>query len=215
MKKIITAFLILTAFNSHAQLVPNGGAVRYYNATSSQYVQAYNNANTFRWKNSNYSSREIAWDFSSLSAALRTYKLPDGDGTLVLDTRTLTINGTTYDLSANRSWTVSGGSGPSSEITLTDGATITWAAGSGPNATVTLGGTGRTLTITSPTAGETYVLRVKQDGTGNRTITTWPTGSLFPGGILPSLTGAANSTDIVSLYYNGTNFFVNYNYNFK
>lgn len=54
--------------------------------------------------------------FASTSAS-NTYTFPNATGTIALTTdltsyvptsRTLTINGTTYDLSANRSWTISG-----------------------------------------------------------------------------------------------------------
>ena len=45
---------------------------------------------------------------------------------LVPKTRTLTINGTTYDLSADRSWTISagGGGGPSSILSYSQGGTV-------------------------------------------------------------------------------------------
>ncbi len=49
------------------------------------------------------------------SAAVRTLiNGKQASGSYVPTSRTLTINGTTYDLSANRSWTISGGSGSSS-----------------------------------------------------------------------------------------------------
>ncbi len=89
--------------------------------------------------------------------------------------------------------------------TLTDGATITWNAANGFNAQVTLGGTGRNLTRTNWVNGQTYTLIIIQDGTGNRTITTWPSGTLWPGGLAPVLPTAANSRTIVSFIFNGTN----------
>ena len=81
--------------------------------------------------NSNYIA---SFDGSSLTAN-RIYTLPDQTGTLVTTaslanyvptSRTLTINGVTYDLSADRTWTVSGGiSGTltSTKIPVANGAT--------------------------------------------------------------------------------------------
>lgn len=88
--------------------------------------------------------------------------------------------------------------------TLTDGATITWNGTNGFNAQVTLGGTGRTLTITNAVSGATYTLRIVQDGTGNRTITTWPATVKWPNGAAPVLSTAAGAINIVSFVYYGT-----------
>lgn len=99
--------------------------------------------------------------------------------------------------------------------TLTDGATITWNAANGINAIVTLGGTGRTLSITNPVAGMTYTIRIIQDGTGSRTITTWPTNSKWPSGTSPTLSTVANRYDIVVFYYDGTNYYGTYQQNFQ
>jgi len=74
---------------------------------------------------------------STIGNGTFTYTLPSGDGTLALTSeltgyvptnRTLTINGTTYDLSADRSWTISAGTGTITSIATTGpitGGTIT------------------------------------------------------------------------------------------
>jgi len=62
-----------------------------------------------------------------------------------------------------------------------------------------------TLTINNPQAGGRYILELKQDGTGSRTVT-WPANVKWSGGTAPTLTTTAAQTDIVTLYYNGTNF---------
>ncbi len=98
--------------------------------------------------------------------------------------------------------------------TLTDGATITMNAANGYNATVTLGGTGRTLSITNPVAGAVYTIRIVQDGTGNRTITTWPTGTVWPNGVAPTLSTAANAVDVISLWRVGTVYYGNFAKNY-
>ncbi len=99
--------------------------------------------------------------------------------------------------------------------TLTDASTITWNANSGSNATVTIAATGRTLSITNPVTGTYYTVKIIQDGGGSKTITTWPTNTKWPGGVAPTLTTAANAVDIICFYYDGTNYYANYNYDFK
>lgn len=98
---------------------------------------------------------------------------------------------------------------------LTDNATITWNVANGVNGVVTLGGTGRTLSITNPVAGQTYTIRIIQDSTGSRTITTWPTNSKWPNGTTPTLSTVANRYDIVVFYYDGTNYYGTYQQNFQ
>lgn len=105
--------------------------------------------------------------------------------------------------------------------TLTDGSTITWNVASNQyrSATLTLAGTGRTLTITNPATNGFYTLRVKQDGTGNRTITTFPSTTYWSYGSAPpvTLTGeAANQVDIISFWYTGSStYYGTFNINFK
>lgn len=89
--------------------------------------------------------------------------------------------------------------------TLTDGATITWDMTSGYNATVTLGGN-RILSITNAANGMSGCVIVKQDGTGGRTLTL-PSGSKLLGATTLTLTSAANSIDILTFTYDGTNYF--------
>jgi hypothetical protein len=95
------------------------------------------------------------------------------------------------------------------------GSTITWNATNGINGVVTLTGTGRTLSITNPVAGYTYTIRIIQDGTGSRTITTWPTNSKWPHGNTPVLSTIAGRYDIVVFYYDGTNYYGTYQQNFQ
>lgn len=87
---------------------------------------------------------------------------------------------------------------------LTDGATVNWDAKLGQAAQLTLSGN---RTIANPTnlQDASYLtLKLIQDATGSRTVT-W--GSMFKwaGGATPVLSTAANSYDILSFYYDGTN----------
>lgn len=93
-------------------------------------------------------------------------------------------------------------------LTLIDGATITWDIANSLkiNAEITLTGSGRALAIDNPVDGETYKIKIIQDGTGGRTITNWPANTKWPSGIEPTLTVLPNSYDIISFYFDGTNF---------
>lgn len=62
-------------------------------------------------------------------------------------------------------------------------------------------------TITMPTAvaGKSFVLLLKQDGTGSRTVT-WSTVR-WPGGTAPTITTTASRQDIFSFFSDGTNWY--------
>lgn len=65
------------------------------------------------------------------------------------------------------------------------------------------------VTINNPTNmrdGGTYILRVKQDATGSRTIT-WGAAYKHPGGEAPTLTADANALDIITFVSDGTSMF--------
>lgn len=81
--------------------------------------------------------------------------------------------------------------------TLTDASTISWNLDLAQDAQVTLGGN-RTLSNPSNIRnGFSYSLYLVQDGTGNRTIT-FGTAFKFPGGVVPTLSTAANAVDLLS-----------------
>ena len=70
----------------------------------------------------------------------------------------------------------------------------------GFNAKVTLGATGRTLAVTNPKEGIWYTLQIIQDGTGSRTITTYPASFNWGAAGAPALTTTASKHDLISLY---------------
>lgn len=86
---------------------------------------------------------------------------------------------------------------------LTDGATINTDAQESNSFTVTLGGNRTLANPTNLVAGGTYIWRVKQDGSGNRTLAY---GNLFkwPGGTTPTLTTTGNAVDLITAFYDGT-----------
>ena len=81
---------------------------------------------------------------------------------------------------------------------LTDGVTTTWDMSLGFNAKWTLAGN-RTLAVTNPKAGWSYVLLVYQDATGTRTVT-WPATFNWGTTGAPTLTGTANKHDFITLF---------------
>lgn len=81
--------------------------------------------------------------------------------------------------------------------TETDGATITFDLSDktkGKVRSVTLGGN-RTLAVSNGTVGQTFIIRLIQDGTGSRTVT-WFSTIKWPDGTAPTLTTTANKIDV-------------------
>ena len=81
--------------------------------------------------------------------------------------------------------------------------TIDWTLGN--KALVTMTGNA-TLTFTAPTSACNVVLKIVQDATGSRTIT-WPAAVKWPSGTAPTLTTTASAVDVVSFFFDGTNYY--------
>lgn len=101
-------------------------------------------------------------------------------------------------------------SGAPAESETNDGSknanfTIDWS--SSKKHKVTLAAAGLTVTFTAPSgAASGLIFKIIQDATGSRTITTWPATVKWAGGAAPTLSTAANAVDIVSFYWDGTNY---------
>jgi hypothetical protein len=91
-----------------------------------------------------------------------------------------------------------------SYLELTDAPTITVDWSKGSTQTVTLGGN-RSFTFLNGQKGGKYLLIVKQDAHGSRTVT-WPVSVHWPGGPPPTLTTLAAKTDYITFFYNGANY---------
>lgn len=65
-----------------------------------------------------------------------------------------------------------------------------------------------TFTFSNPANGQTYLLKLVQDATGSRTAT-WPAAVKWSGSA-PILSTAAAKIDLISFYYDGTNYFGTY-----
>jgi hypothetical protein len=94
--------------------------------------------------------------------------------------------------------------------TLTDGATINWDVSLGRVATVTLGAAGRTMAAPTNLKVGTYILRVYQDGTGSRTITSWNAVFKWTAAVAPVLSTGAGKLDIITFFSDGTNLYGSY-----
>mgnify|MGYP001305753994 CR=1 FL=1 len=78
--------------------------------------------------------------------------------------------------------------------TNTDGTTITFDMDESNLHTVVLGGS-RTLALSNTDAGQRFIIRLEQDGTGSRTVT-WFSTIKWAGGSAPTLTTTASKTDV-------------------
>lgn len=62
------------------------------------------------------------------------------------------------------------------------------------------------FTFTAPTNPCSITLKLVQDAAGSRTAT-WPASVKWPSATAPTLSTAANAIDIISFYYDGTNYY--------
>jgi hypothetical protein len=97
----------------------------------------------------------------------------------------------------------------STNATSGTAATLNWNNGANQRLTLTAN---CTLTFSNPVAGAKYTIELIQDATGSRTVT-FPT-ILWASGSAPVLTTTAAKTDLISIYYNGTDYFGTYSLNF-
>ena len=74
----------------------------------------------------------------------------------------------------------------------------------------TLSGTSTLGDPTNVDAGMTFVLKVKQPGAGGPHGVTWPSSFQWPGGAAPTLSVGINAVDIVTGFYDGTDWFCSY-----
>ncbi len=88
-------------------------------------------------------------------------------------------------------------------VVATDGATVTFDLSLGNRQEVTLGGTPRTLALSNAVVGKTFLLIIKQDGTGSRTVT-WFSTIKWAGGSAPTLTTTAGKWDMFSFIVTST-----------
>jgi hypothetical protein len=89
--------------------------------------------------------------------------------------------------------------------------TVDWYA-NGASQSITLDAA-TTFTFTAPPGDARLMLIVKQDATGSRTAS-WPANVKWPGGTAPTLTTTGGATDMITCWYDGTNYFCGASLNF-
>ena len=129
------------------------------------------------------------------TSAFTTTTAPSGTIVGTTDTQTLTNKTLTNPTVTNYVET---------PYSATPTSTITLDLANGTVQIITLGGN---VTITMPTAvsGKSFIMYLKQDATGSRTVT-WSTVK-WAGGTAPTITSTASRQDILSFFSDGTNWF--------
>jgi hypothetical protein len=89
-------------------------------------------------------------------------------------------------------------------FTANSSTAITIALTNGTVQIITLTGNA-TITMPTATSGKSFIMFLKQDGTGSRTVT-WSTVK-WPGGTAPTVTSTASRQDIYSFFADGTNWY--------
>ncbi|HWP61288.1 MAG TPA: hypothetical protein VN495_01665, partial [Candidatus Paceibacterota bacterium] len=100
------------------------------------------------------------------------------------------------------------GQGKLTTVKDTATATVNWKDAKIQGITLTIPNT--TFVFNHPKAGTRYDFILDQDGTGSRHVT-WPSSVKWPGGNAPTLSTAANTTDVVHFIYDGKRFLGSYN----
>jgi hypothetical protein len=93
---------------------------------------------------------------------------------------------------------------------ITGNVTLNWDNGNNQSATLT---GAVNLAFSNPISGANYSVKFIQDATGSR-IVTFPAGMLWANSAPPVLSTAANAIDMISIVYDGTNYYGSWAVNF-
>jgi hypothetical protein len=99
--------------------------------------------------------------------------------------------------------------GAQSIAASTAATTVDMSSGNVQNITLTAS---TTLTLSNATVG-TYIMKLIQGGSGSYTVT-WPAAVIWSGGTAPTLTTTVGKVDIVTLVFDGTNYYGTYSLNY-
>ena len=86
-----------------------------------------------------------------------------------------------------------------SVVTLTDGATVTPDFSLGNNFVITISGNRTLANPTNVASGQTGTIIIKQDSSGNRTMS-YGSAFKFPGGTAPTLSTTSGQTDVLAYF---------------
>jgi hypothetical protein len=140
----------------------------------------------------------IGTDVQAYAANLTTWAgttAPSGTVVGTTDTQTLTNKTLTNPTVTNYVET---------PFTANSSTAITIALTNGTVQIITLTGNA-TITMPTATSGKSFIMFLKQDGTGSRTVT-WSTVK-WAGGTAPTITATASRQDIYSFFADGTNWY--------
>jgi len=188
MKRLITLLLLVISVNVFGQIQPQPSGTLVPLSTNQAYFRASDSTYYF------YNGVNYLWNyFLNKQQADRLYA-PITGGTYVPLTRTLTINGATRDLSANRTWNVG--------TVLSVGAT----AGTGISVSGSPITSSGSLTITNTAPDQTVALTA---GTGISTSGTYPNFTITntapsSGGTVTSVTPAYGLTPQTAITTSGS-----------
>ena len=126
------------------------------------------------------------------------------NSTATLGNATITLGGTTSSVGNLTLVNTTVTNYTETLYTANTGTAITVSLANGTVQQLTLTGNA-TITMPAATAGKSFVIMLKQDGTGGRTVT-WST-VVWPGGTAPTITSTASKQDIFSFFADGTSWY--------
>jgi len=163
------------------------------------------------FKNNHTSAITIARAGSDTIDGATSYSLPaDATVTVVCDGTNWRLVGEPITNKTNE-WTATQNFNATD---LSDGANISWDASANQVCEVTLAGNRTLDNPTNMVDGGTYILFVKQDATGSRTLS-YGANYLWPSGAAPTLSTGANAVDILYFVSDGTNMYGTFIGNFS
>lgn len=115
------------------------------------------------------------------------------------------------DFNITAAKTVTFGAAPDAQTT--GGAvTIDWSAGQ--KHTLTLSSNATSVAFTAPPGIGNFMLVIKQSGAANFTVAGWAASVKWPGGTAPVITTGSGKVDVLSFYWDGTDYWGQYAQNF-
>ena len=147
--------------------------------------------------------------FVNTNTGDRIYTLPDASGPLLVNI----VEDTTPQLGGELDTNGQSVGGDPQTATGDGATTIDWKLGN--TFDFQFGAFNETFTFTDSTKAGVFILKLVQDSVGSRAAT-WPGTVQWVDGVAPTLTTTATTgTDIITFYYDGTNYFAVHSLNFS